>query len=641
MRRLGILVGVAVLLAFTVPVFAQGMFADVPTDHWAYQAVNELQGKGFVIGYPDGTFGGKRAMTRYEFAMAINRLWQEVSKMVGQPGPAGPAGPQGPEGPAGPQGPPGVKPEELQQIQRLAQEFKDELTRLGTDVDQLKKDVKALTDRVAAVEKEQERVKVSLRGDMIAQGTAAKRADVAKGAVDIDGRPLGAAKTNPNQLLNNVAVLWDYDLTIKGKVDEKTTATAVINASTYLPAAGSVSSVTGAAGIGDGGPTGGETPASRLIGQVGSTATEVTPWYFYVERQQNLSFIGETNLTVGKFPLQLTPYTFKMVDVDYYTNLPKTDSGDFPVTGIKAQKSWGSVDVTAFAVSHKRTPFVAAPGTAIGTSNLNNEIGSRPFSQSAGARLVWSASGMGKLGLTYLQAGLPDVTFAGLEAGRKLSRADIYGVDYNAKYLGERLGVYAEYAKSDYKAGSDAVNITGPAGTRKSNKNNGAVDAMLTYNIGGGLVIGGGYRDIEPNFYSPGYWHRIAFVKNPVNVKGGRGLIGYKFSESLDVQGTFESLDESKNTAADATIERITANANWKVYNSNVSLGFENVRLKEKVGTARKTTNEANYFDVGYGYSFSDNLSLRFYYQYIDWKDKIGDGDYKGNVAGTQLTVKF
>ena len=53
---------------------ASGPFADVPADHWAYQSVDTLQKAGIVIGYPDGTYGGKRAMTRYEFAVAIARL---------------------------------------------------------------------------------------------------------------------------------------------------------------------------------------------------------------------------------------------------------------------------------------------------------------------------------------------------------------------------------------------------------------------------------------------------------------------------------------------------------------------------------------------------------------------------------------
>lgn len=36
-------------------------FPDVPKDHWAYQAVMELQQKGILVGYPDGTFHGEKS----------------------------------------------------------------------------------------------------------------------------------------------------------------------------------------------------------------------------------------------------------------------------------------------------------------------------------------------------------------------------------------------------------------------------------------------------------------------------------------------------------------------------------------------------------------------------------------------------
>ena len=77
MKKTAYLLVVAVLLC-AAPAFAQGPFNDVPTDHWAYDAVNKLQKDGIVIGYPDGTFGGKRAMSRYEFAVAIARIEQQI-----------------------------------------------------------------------------------------------------------------------------------------------------------------------------------------------------------------------------------------------------------------------------------------------------------------------------------------------------------------------------------------------------------------------------------------------------------------------------------------------------------------------------------------------------------------------------------
>jgi len=60
----------AVILGLTVAVSALAQpFADVPTDHWAYDAIAELAAKGLIEGYPDGAFRGDRAMTRYEMAM--------------------------------------------------------------------------------------------------------------------------------------------------------------------------------------------------------------------------------------------------------------------------------------------------------------------------------------------------------------------------------------------------------------------------------------------------------------------------------------------------------------------------------------------------------------------------------------------
>jgi len=64
------------------PVQAQvAAFPDVPANHWAYEAVTDLANKGYVIGYPDGSFLGKRAMTRYEFATVIDRMIQTVNDL--------------------------------------------------------------------------------------------------------------------------------------------------------------------------------------------------------------------------------------------------------------------------------------------------------------------------------------------------------------------------------------------------------------------------------------------------------------------------------------------------------------------------------------------------------------------------------
>ena len=87
---------VATVVAFVLvaPCFAQASPTDdVPFDHWAYDAVQTLVDKGIIVGYPDGLFHGDRAMTRYEFAMAISRLLDNLPQAIrgekGDPGPAG------------------------------------------------------------------------------------------------------------------------------------------------------------------------------------------------------------------------------------------------------------------------------------------------------------------------------------------------------------------------------------------------------------------------------------------------------------------------------------------------------------------------------------------------------------------------
>jgi len=52
------------------------IFPDIPENHWAYEYIHSLAAKGIIEGYPDGTFGGDRTMTRYEFATMLFKAMQ-------------------------------------------------------------------------------------------------------------------------------------------------------------------------------------------------------------------------------------------------------------------------------------------------------------------------------------------------------------------------------------------------------------------------------------------------------------------------------------------------------------------------------------------------------------------------------------
>lgn len=66
-----LLLAMTIAMGITASAYAVNPFSDVPTGHWAYDAVNKLAAEGVVEGYPDGTYGGDRLMTRYEMAQIV------------------------------------------------------------------------------------------------------------------------------------------------------------------------------------------------------------------------------------------------------------------------------------------------------------------------------------------------------------------------------------------------------------------------------------------------------------------------------------------------------------------------------------------------------------------------------------------
>ncbi|MFN4270718.1 MAG: iron uptake porin [Thermosynechococcus sp.] len=87
--------------------------SDVSPTDWAYQALASLVEKyGCIAGYPDGTFRGNRAATRYEMAAALNACLDVISDRF-------------------------ATKEDLATLQRLTDEFKAELATLRGRVDKL------------------------------------------------------------------------------------------------------------------------------------------------------------------------------------------------------------------------------------------------------------------------------------------------------------------------------------------------------------------------------------------------------------------------------------------------------------------------------------------------------------------------
>jgi len=150
------------LSAFLVLCCAVAVFAqtpnDVPEDHWAYDAVESLIDKGYVQGYPDGRFRGEKSLTRYEFAVVIARLVEGVNQAISEglselptPG-AGTVTPPVSGGTTTSVSPAQVTKEDLAIVQKLVEEFKVELTVIGTRLDTVEENLAGLSSKVKEID---------------------------------------------------------------------------------------------------------------------------------------------------------------------------------------------------------------------------------------------------------------------------------------------------------------------------------------------------------------------------------------------------------------------------------------------------------------------------------------------------------
>lgn len=118
-------------------------FSDVQPTDWAFQALQSLVERyGCIAGYPDSTFRGNRAMTRYEFAAGLNACLNRVNELIATATADL------------------VTKEDLAKLQRLQEEFSAELATLRGRVD-------ALEARTSELESHQFSTTTKLTGEVV------------------------------------------------------------------------------------------------------------------------------------------------------------------------------------------------------------------------------------------------------------------------------------------------------------------------------------------------------------------------------------------------------------------------------------------------------------------------------------------
>jgi len=680
MKKAALLLTAMLVFALAVPVMAQRMFEDVPTDHWAYQAVSSLQERGVVIGYPDGTFSGKRAMTRYEFAVATARLLDWVNSQLDsriqeaisrvKPGvdearvreiagevareeagkvrdEAVSAAREAAEEAVRDAAARMATKEDLENVRRLVEEFRDELATLGADVQRIRDDINRLKERVSAIEEKLAKIKVSGEGTAIWRGAHARTVHGVRNPIfDLDSRADLTRGRTPSNILDDSKVLYQLAVGVDAKMAENITGSALLVSGNYLPWAASNRLD----------PNGG----TGVQGNFGKDFTnlnnaELTPLKLYVQGTVgDWWFLKGLEVTVGKFGMQLGPYTLKQVDPDSYTTTMVTDSGDVIMSGIAAKANVGKIELMMYAAKHDRGGFDS--GYALfqswgGPAVLGPAYDAFPIDQSAAIR---GKIGLGSvtLGVTYLEGGISAPSVGGIDKfaanprADKVQRAQVISADLNVPFS-KNLSLAANFSRSDLlQSDQPGMNRTATIGNREtafapgSDKN--AWDAKLNLGLGR-LTLAAGYKRIDPFFGAPGYWGAIGRWKNPTNIQGWNGELSYAFSDSVSLTGMTAVYDSPTDPkpGLDNLIQHYRAGLRWNLSESNqIELGWEQARVRP--AGAGKT--RESYYTIGFGHKISENASWKVAYQLIDYKDggaKLYGNDYRGGIGVTQVSVRF
>lgn len=663
------------------PVLAQGrpVPPDVSETHWAYDALKELFNKGLLKGYPDGLFRGPRPASRYEMAYALHSLYDylmklhngqqrqiddliaRLAKVEGRPG-------GGTDHSADIRA---IRDElarmknqadevakwkpEIDNLKRMASTFERELSRLGVDVEQMKKDLSSLGGRMDELEK---RLNVQVNGtvDFV---TVMGKTQSGNFPITVDGRMPGRVPgfpVNAGGLFNSASAFHEAAFTMKGTNKEGPKWQGTFVYGNMLSAPGVVNGL-----FVDGmGNQSGVTAGAAFTEGAGDLYIQDLNITF------DASVLGNsTAVKIGRLGYKISPYVFQRADNTPYFKNDRWDSGEHILTGGVFGFKFGGLNVDVFG------------GRTLGNQSMNGNEISPIFAGQLGSVTAGGARPTGYTG--FSAATLPIDLVMGLNVNVPLSdkgkinlayvynksRTQLYNatpnqvnaVDVMGASLDYKFGdvkLEAGYAKSMLKWDDQGIGLSG--GTKFDN-NNAAVHAKLGY-FKEKWGLNAGYRNIGPNFGAPGAWGRIGLWWNPTDIEGFDVGGYFKLSDdiTLSASGEFaKGLGKTVTTpggpvAGLATNDKITslkAGMDWHFSpNWNLMLGYERVEWDMAALTVKP--NE-NWFRAGLGYRLSDNAKLSLLAEFSDVNSKgvgyfnpfPGQPRAQGAFITSQLSAKF
>lgn len=622
-------------VAMVTPAFAQG-FPDVQDTHWAYEAVTRLKKEGIITGYPDGTFGGKKNITRYEMATLLYAIYQnmknvtdglnsQIEALEARVNAIKPAQGGGTDTStmaalnALKSDVSSMKAwgDDISQLKKMASSYEKELSSLGVDVEAMKKDIKDMDARVKALENKKSAVQIS--GDVNFFVSAGSKGSAGNAVINQDGKFAGGSATGAG--IDSLGVNHELALSLK---TDTAKATLVIGN-----------------GLGNGSAFNNQSFSQERFdtayGQNGASNIYIHELYANLSD----SLVGMNfDAKIGRQGVKISPMVMQRLDTTSFFENDRYDNGEFALDGITAGFNFGG--------STKLGLFLGNVGGAnLGVNNVQPiRIGAEEFglgsadtlnvARAMGAVLKFGLGENGGITASLVEFdGNTVSTGTAQTAGAGFNRLEVYGLDLDYKLSGN-LSFAAGTGKSSFKTNN----------SDNSSGNNQRQNFSVKYGAGD-LSVGVGYRKIEANYQAPGDWGRFGVFRNLNDVKGVDFSLGYKVSDSLSLSGSQANLDTITFGGGVRGVESTTIGANYKI-NSNWTLMATLEDTKFKNGFYNNS--EFKYTTLGFGYDMGANQLFKLWYQVGDnllntafpaGQGGAGTGANKGAFIGAQFSVKF
>lgn len=649
-RTLKLALGVVLGIGLVTPAFAQN-FPDIPDNHWAYEALANLKGK-ILFGYPDGLYRPARPMSRAEFAVAINQLYQMMMAKDAQLQAAIDALtnkvnnlPTGGGGGVSQADFNALKNQvnelqntvngmrswgtDINNLKRLSAEFERELAAQGVDIDAMKKDFADLSARVKKLEEGGGNgLGFMLNGGADFVVIAGHSTDglfglskagrlLGWGEDDFDGVPVGMSQ--------DLNVFHEFNATMSGDAGEGVSWVASMN----------IGNMTGWHDFSVDNSTNFGDLNSQSAG-MGFTMDVDNFLYF---DQLNASFdtsIGGQGFkaTVGRFRHSGGMFFLQRPDYTEFYAQDRWDNGEYIMDGGMIDVMFGSVNLTAFAT--RNSDLFGVGASNFGMNLMEHDLGSDDFRVDSmlGVELgVNMSDNLNMKGVYYWQdsysvdAGMNRMSTFGGELTYRMGKIDIYGV----------------YAQTNFGYNTNTM----------LDDDNAAWAGWLAYN-GGKWGFDGGYARVEGNFGAFGSWGRLGTIYNPSNIEGFGAGLWLQLNDRMKISAGAAMFDGAEDTSGlfgvplttDDSVSSYHIKLDYAMNSAwDVMLGYENV----KWSFDGDTDPNLRWYSVGLKHNLSDraNISINYLLSDADFKgnggglDPFGADRYKGGVLSSQVSFRF